>query len=153
MSSLRESLQEHPFFKGMSDEHIGRLEAVARPVWAEPNDFVFRQGGAADCFLVLVQGDLAIELHAGGRSARIIHTVHAGEVVGWSWMHSPHRWMFDGRALNAVECLCLDGEAVRKLMEEDHEFGYQLLRRFSEPIVEELNATRMQLLDVYGDSH
>ena len=104
----------------------------------------------ADRILVLHNGDMAIELHVGAKGARIIQTVGPGEVVGWSWLYPPHRWMYDGRALNTVDCLCLDGESVRNHMAEDHEFGFEILRRFGEVIVESLNRTRLQLLDVYG---
>ncbi len=150
MLSPEEVLKEHPFFKGISDQHLEFLVSVARPLRIESNHFLFRQGSSADCFLVLHKGDMAIELHVGAQGARIIQTVNAGEVVGWSWLYPPHRWMYDGRALNTVDCLCLDGESVRKRMEEDHEFGYEVLRRFGEVIVEALNRTRLQLLDVYG---
>ena len=150
MLSPEEVLTEHPFFKGISDDHLEFLVSVARPLHVESNRFLFRQGSAADCFLVLHRGDMAIELHVGARGARIIQTVSPGEVVGWSWLYPPYRWMFDGRALTTVDCLCLDGEAVRTRMEEDHEFGYEVFRRFGEVIVEALNRTRLQLLDVYG---
>lgn len=151
MLSPEEVLKEHPFFEGIPDEHLKFLVSVARPLHIEPNRFLFRQGSAADCFLVLHNGDMAIELHVGGKGARIIQTVSPGEVIGWSWLYEPHRWMYDGRALNTIDCLCLDGEAVRTRMAEDHEFAYEILRRFGEVIVEALNRTRLQLLDVYGN--
>jgi CRP-like cAMP-binding protein len=151
MLSPEEVLKEHPFFKGISDEHLEFLVSVARPLRIEGNHFLFRQGSAADCFLVLHNGDMALELHFGAKGARIIQTVGPGEVVGWSWLYPPHRWMYDGRALNTVDCLCLDGEQVRTRMAEDHGFGYEVLNRFGEVIVEALNRTRLQLLDVYGN--
>ena len=150
MLSPEEVLTQHPFFKGISDEHLEFLVSVARPLHIESNRFLFRQGSPADCFLVFHSGDMAMELHVGAKGARIIQTVSPGEVVGWSWLYPPHRWMYDGRALNAVDCLCLDGESVRTRMEQDHEFGYEILNRFGEVIVEALNLTRLQLLDVYG---
>ena len=152
MPSPEEVLQEHPFFEGISDEHLEFLVSVARPLHIESNRFLFRQGGPADCFLVLYTGDMALELHVGAKGARIIQTLNEGEVVGWSWLYPPHRWMYDGRALNSVDCLCLDGEAVRTRMAKDHNFGYEILNRFGEVIVGALNRTRLQLLDVYGDS-
>ena len=151
MLSPEEVLREHPFFEDISDEHLEFLVSVARPLHIETNHFLFRQGSAADCFLVLHNGDMAIELHVGAKGARIIQTIGPGEVIGWSWLYPPHRWMYDGRALNTIDCLCLDGEAVRDRMAEDHEFAYEVLWRFGEVIVEALNRTRLQLLDVYGN--
>lgn len=151
MLSPEEVLKEHPFFEGISDEHLEFLVSVARPMHIEANRFLFRQGSSADCFLVLHNGDMALELHVGAKGARIVQTVGPGEVVGWSWLYPPHRWMYDGRALNTIDCLCLDGEQVRTRMADDHDFGYEILNRFGDVIVQALNRTRLQLLDVYGN--
>jgi hypothetical protein len=35
-------------------------------------------------------------------------------------------------------------------MEKDHELGYALFKRFAVIIAERLEATRIQLLDIYG---
>jgi hypothetical protein len=35
-------------------------------------------------------------------------------------------------------------------MDEDHELGYELMRRFAGLMAERLHATRMQLFDMYG---
>jgi hypothetical protein len=48
-----------------------------------------------------------------------------------------------------TRAIALDGKCLRKKSEEDHDLGYELLRRFSSIIVERLEATRLQLLDVY----
>ena len=44
-----------------------------------------------------------------------------------------------------------DGSCLRGKCEQDHELGYELLTRFVAVIVERLQATRLRLLDVYGD--
>ena len=41
--------------------------------------------------------------------------------------------------------LCLRGKC-----DEDHDLGYELMRRFGQIMFERLQATRLQLLDVYG---
>jgi hypothetical protein len=38
------------------------------------------------------------------------------------------------------------------MCEEDHDLGYEVFRRFMQVVTERLEATRLQLLDVY-DSH
>lgn len=151
MSTPEEVLHEHPFFRGLSEEYLQRLIAVARPVHIEPNHFIFRQGAVTDCFLAIYQGDVALELHVPGQGARIIHTVHENEVLGWSWLFPPYKSLFDARALNVVKSVCLQAERLRAEVEQDHDFGYEMLRRFSEVVVERLDTLRLQLLDVYGE--
>ena len=80
----------------------------------------------------------------------MIETLHDGDVVGWSWLFPPHRWHFDGRATAPTSLIAFDGACLRGKCDADHELGYQLMRRFAASIVERLQATRLQLLDVYG---
>ena len=79
-----------------------------------------------------------------------IDTRGEGEVVGWSWLMQPYRWHFDARALDTVRALAFDGECLRGKLEHDHELGFQLLSRFSTILVEQIEQTRLRLLDVYG---
>ena len=46
--------------------------------------------------------------------------------------------------------LAFDGACLRGKCADDHALGYELLTRFVGVIVERLQATRLQLLDVYG---
>jgi hypothetical protein len=48
-----------------------------------------------------------------------------------------------------VRAIALDGECLRNKCENDHDFGYEMLSRFSRVIERRLEATRMQLLDLY----
>jgi hypothetical protein len=40
---------------------------------------------------------------------------------------------------------------LRKKCEEDHDLGYELMKRFSAVMIQRLQATRLQLLDLYGE--
>ena len=71
--------------------------------------------------------------------------------MGWSWLFAPYRWQLDARATRAdCELVAFDGACLRGKCEADHELGYQLMRRFAANLVDRLQATRLQLLDVYG---
>ena len=43
-----------------------------------------------------------------------------------------------------------DGACLRDKCEADHDLGYELMKRFAPVMLERLQATRLQLLDVYG---
>jgi CRP/FNR family cyclic AMP-dependent transcriptional regulator len=63
----------------------------------------------------------------------------------------PYRWHFDARAVELTRAIALDGECLRGKCEEDHDLGYEIMKRFALVIAERLEATRLQLLDVYGN--
>ena len=48
------------------------------------------------------------------------------------------------------DLIAFDGACLRGKVEQDHELGYLLMKRFAANVVDRLQATRMQLLDVYG---
>ena len=76
--------------------------------------------------------------------------MEAGEVFGWSWLFPPYRWHFDVQALDLTRALVFDGQCLRAKCEADHDLGYALMQRFAQVIVQRLQATRLQLLDLYG---
>ena len=80
----------------------------------------------------------------------MIETLHEGDVVGWSWLFEPYRWQMDARVTRAAALVTFDGECLRGKCDADHELGYQLMRRFAASVIDRLQATRLQLLDVYG---
>jgi hypothetical protein len=45
-----------------------------------------------------------------------------------------------------------DGACLRKRCEENPALGYDLLTRFAQVLVNRLQATRLQLTDVYGNT-
>ena len=76
-------------------------------------------------------------------------TLHDDDVLGWSWLFPPYRWHLDARALTRFARSDSTVRASVQKSVEDHELGYELMRRFAKVIVSRLQATRMQLLDVY----
>ena len=65
-------------------------------------------------------------------------------------MIPPYRWHFDARAEDQTRLIALDGKCLREKCEQDHDLGYELMKRFAVIIAERLEATRLQFLDVYG---
>jgi hypothetical protein len=62
----------------------------------------------------------------------------------------PYRWHFDGRALTVVRAIDFNGMCLRAKCDADHDLGYDLMQRFAQTMMSRLQATRLQLLDVYG---
>ncbi len=80
----------------------------------------------------------------------MIATLGEGAVVGWSWLFPPYRWSFDARALELTRTVAFDGACLRGKCEADTTLGYELMQRFAAVMLDRLQATRLQLLDVYG---
>jgi len=49
-----------------------------------------------------------------------------------------------------TRAIVLDGKCLRDKCEDDHDLGYEIMKRFNLIIAERLEQTRFQLMDVYG---
>lgn len=150
MRTLETVLAEHPFFAGLEQRYLQIIVGCATNVVFEKGQIIFREGEEANRFYLIRQGRVALEVHAAGIGTLTIQTLDAGDILGWSWLVPPYRWHFDARAVELTRAIALDGECLRRKCEEDHDLGYELLKRFAEIITQRLQATRLQLLDVYG---
>ena len=140
-------LCHHPFFLGMKEELIGELNDCTRVIGMSAGQYLGRTGQPADAFYLVESGRVAIEMDTPQSGPVCIQTLGAGDVVGWSWLSPPYRWRFDARTLEPVRALEIDGPRLRQLCQENHELGYELLRRLVEIISSRLARTRIQLLE------
>lgn len=147
--TIEELLAETRLFADLAPQHLQTIAGCASIAHFDQGEHIFREGGEADTFYVLRSGAVALETHVPGRGSALLMTLHDEDVLGWSWLFPPYRWHLDARALEPVRALAFDGRCLREKSGADHELGYELLRRFAEVIVSRLQATRMQLLDVY----
>jgi CRP-like cAMP-binding protein len=136
----------------MDAEYRALIAGCARNAVFGDGSFLFREGEPAQTFYLVREGAIALEVTAPG-GALTVQTVGAGEVAGFSWLFGPHRWQFDGRAVGRVHAVELDGACLRAKCDADPRLGYDLMRRFAGLATRRLQATRLQLLDVYGHAH
>jgi len=94
---------------------------------------------------------VALDMFVPARGPVTIETVDPGEVIGWSWLFSPYRWHFDAKALGVVRATVFDAGCLRDKCARDTAFGYDLMGRFAQVMIERLQWTRLRLLDVYGN--
>lgn len=153
MEKCEIALIRHPFFKNLKPEFAEFVCHCAKNVEFAKSRYIFREGDKADWFYIIQKGSVQLEIHAPNKGTIPVQTIHKNEVLGWSWLFAPYKWQFDAKALENIRAIALDAKALRKFCDENHEFGYQLMRRVSQVFGERLQATRIQLLDLYGASH
>ena len=151
MRKIDELLADVPALAGMWSEHLELIAGCARNRVFAAGEHLMREGEPADDFFMIRRGDVALETYVPQRGALTIETLHDGDLVGWSWLVEPYRTMFDARAVTDTHTVSFDGACLRDRCQTDHDLGYELMMRFIPVIVERLQATRLRLLDVYGD--
>jgi CRP-like cAMP-binding protein len=150
MRTLEPILAEHPFFHDLEPQYLQLVLGCAGNVRFKAGDFLFREGQEANHFYLLRHGRVALQVYVPQRGPMTVETIDAGEVLGWSWLFPPYRWQFDAQALELVRAVAFDGRCLRDKCAEDHDLGYSLMQRFAQVMTQRLQATRLQLLDLYS---
>lgn len=109
-----------------------------------PDEILFREGEPANAFYLIESGAVTIESRTpNGRIE--IQVVSGGDVLGWSWLFPPFAWHFQARAIQPTRALCCDGGHLLVTAEENPQFGYDLMRRVSQVVIQRLHAARRKL--------
>ena len=140
----------HPLLAGLPGDTVARVAGCARNVAFAPHELILEEGKPAAALYLLRRGRVALEVHAPARTL-IVETLGPGQVLGWSWLFPPFVWHFDARALEPVGAVEVDAACLRNKAEADTAFGFELVTRFASVMLERLQATRLRLLDLYGD--
>ncbi len=145
------ALEENEFFAGMEPLHLERIDALATRQHFGAGMMIFREGESANSWWIIEHGDVALQVRPHGRDARVLQTLHQGDVLGWSWLFPPYQWAFDATTITSTDTLAFDAIALRSAVDADVALSADLMCRFARIVIDRLQATRLQLLDVYGD--
>jgi CRP-like cAMP-binding protein len=150
VQTIAEYLPQHPFFAGLDESVVSLLAGCAVNAHFRPGQHLFHEGEPADTFYVIRHGRVSLEVRSPAGQPVVVDSAHADDVVGWSWLVPPYRWLFDARATDETSAIAFDGACLRGRCEADPAIGYALLQRVVQVMSNRLQSARVRLLDVYG---
>jgi CRP-like cAMP-binding protein len=134
----------------MTDEQVRVVAETGTPVAFPEGTTIFREGGHADSCYLILDGDVALEMDTPGHGAQVMMTLHRGDLLGWSWLYPPFRWSYDAHVHSDTKAVRFDALKLKSVSEADPVLGYALMKRFTQTLVNRMQAIRIQLLDVYS---
>ncbi len=151
MKSIRDLLGEHPLFRDFDPELLELMAGCGHNVRFEAGTEITTEGAPANEFYLLRSGKVAVGVAVPNRGIVVVETLGPDEVLGVSWPFPPYRWEFDSTAVEPTSAIAMDAECLRNKCDEDPRLGYQVFARFARLMRDRLQATRLQLLDLYGN--
>ena len=145
--STEDYLSTHTFFSGLDDSYRKFLSNSVTELQIKKGGVLFKQGDRADKFYLLRKGQVSVQVPALMGQSLEIQTLGEDQVLGWSWLIPPYRWIFLARAVEDSELLEFDGGAILARCEEDPKFGYELFKCFAALMSERLGAARQKMMD------
>ncbi len=146
---LGDIIVKHRFVAGMKPEHLKRLRDSAMFKQFERDELIFNEGEPANRFYLICSGKIALESRGTGELAPLVQYLGADDVLGWSWLFPPYYWHFGARAVEPTSAIFFYGTRLRDQSEEDPAFGYDLMKRMAAIVINRLQMTRAQLIELH----
>jgi CRP/FNR family cyclic AMP-dependent transcriptional regulator len=121
-------LQTIPWFIELKSLHFEQLASISHIQELNAGEELFSEGGKEDYLYIVLEGQIAIEIHVPTRGSARIFTAEPLDIIGWSTLTPVVRQRTStARALFPSRVLGLEAEGLKKLCEDDHSFGYIII--------------------------
>jgi len=142
-------LESHPFVSGLPPKHVQTLARLAGKAHFKRGDVIFREGEHCSEFYLIVSGPVALEMTLP-RGILQVQRLSGGDGLGWSAALVGRGKHFQARALDDVDAIVFEGPDVLDECQKDPEFGFAFMVRMLDVVSKRLQATRLQLADMYS---
>jgi CRP-like cAMP-binding protein len=143
---LQELIAQQPFFKGLNDHQQRLLAESALEMQFAPDEIIFQQGSPANRFFLILAGKVVLETELAEQNVIRIQTLGPGDDLGWSWLIAPYSLHFSARAVEPTRTIFFFGTRLREQCEQDHELGYQIMKRIAEVATQGVRALQLCLM-------
>ncbi|RFA29221.1 regulator [Alkalilimnicola ehrlichii] len=150
LTPTAKQLSEYAFFSDMSPAFIEFIAKHATEKRFGREQLLFRHGEPAATFYLILSGRVSLEIPAISGPTLVVQELGPDQVLGWSWLIAPYKWDFNARAIEDTSVLEFDGQSILTYCGENHEFGYQVLKRFSGLMSERLDAARTRMMEEWN---
>jgi CRP-like cAMP-binding protein len=144
------ALRNVEFFRGISDEHLKRLAAIATSVEFPAHHDIFLEHEPAEDVYFITSGQVSLVICAPGVGCRQLTEVSAGELIGWSPLVGRSRLSDSARTRTPTKAIAMNGQRILALCAEDPQLGFEFMHRAAQTLAERLSATRLLLLKLSG---
>jgi CRP/FNR family transcriptional regulator, cyclic AMP receptor protein len=144
--ALYDLIAQQPFFKGLNPHQLQLLTDSALEMKFETGATIFEEGTPANRFFLILTGRVLLTSEMEDRNVIPIQTLGPGDDLGWSWLFPPYSMHFTARALEPTTTIFFYGTRLREQCEQDHELGYQIMKRIAEVATQSLGATQRRLM-------
>jgi CRP/FNR family transcriptional regulator, cyclic AMP receptor protein len=141
-NKLYDLIAQQPFFEGLGASHLQLLTKSAMKMQFEPDRLIFREGEPSNRFYLILEGKVEVESESKEGDGVPVATLGPGDGLGWSWLFPPHYAQFSMRAIEPTKTIFFYGTRLQQQCEDDHDFGYELMKRFAKEAIKNLKSMR-----------
>ena len=153
--AIIDTLKSSDLFEGLETHHLEKVSALCRGGSYKEGMMIFKEGDEATELYVLTDGRVALEMEVRPVPDRpaiptAVEIVSKGEGFGWSALVEPHIFTLSARCMTNCTVLAIKGDMLRKVIADDPDLGYELMKRVARLISLRLAETRLRLTSGIG---
>jgi CRP/FNR family cyclic AMP-dependent transcriptional regulator len=148
MTAFEPNIAKHPFLIGLDPKVVALIASGAKEVNFQAGEIVFREGDPANTLYLIESGKVVLESHRGRNKMVPTQELQGGDALGWSWLFPPFAWHFQARALTPLRLIACNGGRLLVTCEENSTFGYELMKRVAQVVIQRIQATRKTLSEL-----
>ena len=139
-----DTLQAYRLLNGLEPAQLRKLLPLAEEKQYSTGDVIFNSGEQSVYLHLITEGDVLLEEDTNPVPLPV-HTLHAGDAMGWSSLTEGGKTHFEALALTHVSTVAWPGSQLRTLCALDPVLGYALMNRLVEMVAERLDTLRAKL--------
>lgn len=149
--SVEPALKECQVFSTLSGTELAKIAALSAVKEYDAGSIIIQGGSSAEELLLIEEGRVAIQVSLSQQSSAQIRRmtvdlVTRNEVISWSAIIEPYVHTVSAVALQKVKALAINGAKLRRLLQDDHKIGDEVLKELVKVATVRLNNTRQILV-------
>ncbi len=135
-------LNRYPPFAGINHHILEEIAMISNTIETAEDQWLFYEGDTADSLYIVIEGAIglttSIFLEDKSRDIEISTPIIERELLGWSALIKPHKYTSGGIAKRKSKLIEIEAVALRQLLDDNPEYGYQVMKGIGEVINERL---------------
>ena len=133
-------------FKGLNDDQLKRIEAIAKELSIEEGQEIFKEGEEAKAIYILKSGAVELVTMVENDFELPISILREpGDIFGAGVLVTPYQYTLTARCFNAGVLLKFEKSALQKLMKDDRDLSCVIMSNLAEYFLLRLKESRREI--------
>ncbi len=135
----------------LTDEMLEKMLKVTSLQEFSEREYIYRERDYAEFLYSIVEGKVSLETEKTSSTSFMVTQLNRGRTFGFSaLLDAEHRkYLGHARAMTDVKVFCWRAADIEKLLVENYEMGFLLMRRIANIIDSRLQVVKAQLVELH----
>jgi CRP/FNR family cyclic AMP-dependent transcriptional regulator len=141
-------LKKIKFFSDFEEANAEKIIEISDLKEFKVNDVIIEEYQKLSELYILVEGLVILGINVPAKGRINVDTIHPGQIFSWSAIFPPYISTAYAIATQPVKVLAIKASELIKLMNNNHTFGFKIMKIIGKTLSQRLADTRFQLVNI-----